>query len=220
MQQHLQFPIGFALLCVLGWCVDDAWGQSVPTSASTQQSLQRSQSMMQSMRQNQAGRVGAMGGQPAVMGGTATQSIQRQQAMMQAMQLNQNARRVGMQQQVIHRTPDNLQGVYWNNYFSRRARERAVYGAMGRGIPQAARDLRLQAMATQDRQLRQAVEAAQLVELQRRQQQREAAGRRVGPVQGGNPSFPGADMLRIDAQNRPSQESQAITIRGQSPDRD
>ncbi|CAN5905443.1 hypothetical protein BH23PLA1_BH23PLA1_19410 [soil metagenome] len=179
--------IGIAIGLTLGH-LPEASGQSTP--GTTQQAFQRNQARMQSMQQNQAGRINAGQHASIGVGGTTQQSIQRQQAMMQSMHQNLNARRIGMQQQVIHRTPDNLHGVYWNNRFARSARERSVYSQMLR-LPTSENDLmrlRLWQAQEADNQLRREIEAAQLVELQRRQQQRRS-------VPSATATFPGADML-------------------------
>lgn len=95
----------------------------------TQQSLNRTNAAIGSTN-----RFGGMGSN--AMSDTTMQSVNRTNAVMQSMLANQEAAMRGRQQQVINRTPDNMQGVYWQNYYANRSRLFATQlSAMSFGNP-------------------------------------------------------------------------------------
>jgi hypothetical protein len=94
----------------------------------TQGSLNRTNAAIGSI--GSTSRIGGMGAN--AYGNSAMQSVNRTNAMVQTMLANQEAAMRGRQQQVIHRTPDNLHGVYWQNYYANRAR---LFATQSRAMP-------------------------------------------------------------------------------------
>ena len=72
-----------------------------------------------------------MGG--SAMLGTTQSSFDRTNGMMQSMLANRAATMRGYGQHAVYRTSDNLYGVYWQNYYMRRAQMFSTYIETGHG---------------------------------------------------------------------------------------
>lgn len=120
----------------------------------TQQSIVRTNGAMSSMSPS-ATRYG--GGNLAMTG--AISSVNRTNAMIQSMHANRATIMRGMQQQVIHRTNDNLYGVYWNMYNRRQAQIYSNVGASGGSGPHM---MMMQAMEIQKRRARERARSEEL----------------------------------------------------------
>lgn len=120
----------------------------------TQQSIVRTNGAMSSMSPSAARYAG--GSQPMT---GAIASVNRTNAMIQSMNANRAATMRGMQQQVIHRTDDNLYGVYWTMYNTRQAQIYSNVGASGGSSP---RMVMMQIMEIQKRRARERARSEEL----------------------------------------------------------
>jgi hypothetical protein len=111
---------------------------------------------------------------------------------------NMQGRFMGMGQQVVNRTPDNAEGVYWRMYNANKARERQVYLGM-RDVwvdGQSMLNPVIRERLRQERELQMQRERDRLAEETAELKWRQDVRNRVDQKDGTAVSFPGADMLK------------------------
>lgn len=200
MRRGRSTGISMASLAIAILFAGPAWSQSVGVAG---RSIDRTNAAMRSIQNN---RISAGPG-ASRFSGLASQSVGRANATMRSLHTNRAATIRGLSQQTVYRTPDNLYGVYWNMYYTNRARMRSVYGSTlrlrvpGPGGVTPLDELRkrmLDAQALADNQRRAAQEQARSVEILNRFDRRSPGVDPNGPVfdpETIHPDYPGADLM-------------------------